>query len=156
MPLDDELTAYLEWLSREHPGEVDFVVLYGSRARGTHRPHSDYDLLVGLSAESSLTFNERFYEFNPSVALMVEAKPFTPSELGKMWFKYKRMMLDPLYEGIVLLDNGAWKHYQEAFKSVMERGILEREGTAWIWHKEREPADSPLLAEDRRLQALPW
>jgi len=46
----------------------EMVVLYGSRARGDHRPDSDYDLLVVLSEKDRETV-ERLYEAVQEVEL---------------------------------------------------------------------------------------
>lgn len=153
---DPELDAYMDWLMREHGNEVDFVVLYGSRARGDCKAHSDYDLLIGLRGSSNTTYRERVIEFSRCDVHMMEAKPYTPEELAQEWFHYGRTLLDPLYEGVVVLDRGGWSAYQRRFAETMENGILEHDGPMWIWHREREPADSPRLAEDRRLQVLGW
>jgi predicted nucleotidyltransferase len=122
---------------------VDFVILYGSRARGTHKRHSDYDLLVGLRKPSPVRFIDRILDFMPTEFALAEPKVFTREELEDLWFHYARTLLDPLYEGIVLVDQGGWKEYQRRFAEVMDAGILRREGTAWVWISEREPMDSP-------------
>jgi hypothetical protein len=82
----------------------------------------------------------------------MECKPFTPEELERMWFHYSRTLLDALAEGVVLHDEGGWATMTARFGEAQSRGILERRGTAWEWHREREPADSPRLKEERRLR----
>jgi len=41
----DEVYAEIKWLASRYP-EIEKVVLYGSRARGDHKPYSDIDLCV--------------------------------------------------------------------------------------------------------------
>lgn len=144
--VDEPLTAYLEWLLQTHGERIDFVVLYGSRARGSRKRCSDYDLLIGLNGPSARRFIDRVLDFMPAEHLLMEPKPFTPDELEDLWFHYGRTLLDPLYEGVVLVDRGGWSEYRRRFDEVVKRGILERQNGAWVWHKDREPSDSPRLA----------
>jgi len=148
-PLDAELQGYLDWLVSSHGREVRFVVLYGSRARNEARRGSDYDLLIGLRDESDERFLDRLLTFSNGDFPRVEAKAFTPSEIEGLWLHYGRTLIDALYEGIPLVDRGGWAELRQRFSGVMDQGILERRGRAWVWHRELEPVDSP-----RRLAPL--
>ncbi len=56
---DRALRLFLEHIERmANPPEQ--IVLYGSRARGDHRPDSDYDLLVMLSKRSPEVVDELY------------------------------------------------------------------------------------------------
>jgi len=147
--LDAELCGYLEWLNQHHGENVAFVVLYGSRARGDAKRHSDYDLLIGLRSESSTSFLDRLFEFSQFEYPRVEAKPFTPSEIEDLWMHYARTLLDAMYEGVVLLDSENWSVLRKRYDDAVQNGILERRGTMWVWHRELEPVGSRRLAMDR-------
>lgn len=47
------ITSLIDRLHRELPHSVTRVILYGSRARNSHEPLSDYDLLVVLHRKDS-------------------------------------------------------------------------------------------------------
>jgi len=64
---DRALQMFVERVQRLSPAP-QMVVLYGSRARGDHRPDSDYDLLVVLPAKSKETV-DRLYEAVQEVEL---------------------------------------------------------------------------------------
>jgi len=53
----DEVFAEIKWLASRYP-EIEKIVLYGSRARGDHKPHSDIDLCVFAPAEFKKDFRE--------------------------------------------------------------------------------------------------
>lgn len=44
------LNAYKNYLLRELPGQIERIILYGSKARGDGKPDSDLDLLIELKA----------------------------------------------------------------------------------------------------------
>lgn len=132
------IDRYLRWLGNR-PEPVDFVILYGSRARGDAKRHSDYDLLIGLGEESPKRYIDRLEEFVADGCGEVEAKPLTPSEVDNLWWHLGRTLLDPLYEGIVLRDQGPWGHWRTRFKKLMDSGILERDRGMWIWHRKLDP-----------------
>jgi predicted nucleotidyltransferase len=53
---------FVDYLTRTHPGEVDKVVLYGSRARGDNRQDSDVDILVLVKDKKRIN-RDRIYDF---------------------------------------------------------------------------------------------
>lgn len=137
---DPVLGGWLDWLVGTYGEGVAFAVLYGSRARGTARRHSDYDVLVGLSHESPARYLDRLEEFNHWDEFpQMEAKALTPSEIDSLWWHLGRTLLDPLYEGIVLLDRGPWAEMRERYERILATGALCRSGTAWEWHRELDP-----------------
>jgi len=56
---DRALRLFIEKV-RRLPRPPEMIVLYGSRARGDHRPDSDYDLLVVLTEKDWQTVDELY------------------------------------------------------------------------------------------------
>lgn len=56
---DRVLRLFIEKV-RRLPKPPEMIVLYGSRARGDHRPDSDYDLLVVLSEKDAETIDQLY------------------------------------------------------------------------------------------------
>lgn len=56
------LNLFLDHLNYVCPGEVDKVILYGSRARGDNRLDSDMDILV-LVKEKKRIDRDKIYDF---------------------------------------------------------------------------------------------
>ncbi|MCL6475175.1 MAG: nucleotidyltransferase domain-containing protein [Firmicutes bacterium] len=56
---DRALRLFIEKV-RRLPRPPEMIVLYGSRARGDHRPDSDYDLLVVLTEKDGQTIDELY------------------------------------------------------------------------------------------------
>lgn len=63
----DVTIAILQSIFRKHP-EINQVKLYGSRAKGTHKPNSDYDLAVFMKENISINdANKVIYEIKDDV-----------------------------------------------------------------------------------------
>ncbi|MGI6492664.1 MAG: nucleotidyltransferase domain-containing protein [Pelotomaculum sp.] len=56
------LNMFIEHLNRVYPGEVEKVILYGSRARGDNRPDSDMDILILVRDKKRIT-RDNIYDF---------------------------------------------------------------------------------------------
>lgn len=61
--------AFVERVLKEKSGELEFMVLFGSMARGNWSYASDYDVLIGLSIEDGRRFIDRIYEYGPLAEL---------------------------------------------------------------------------------------
>ena len=57
-----KLERFLEELLERRGEEVEFVVLFGSMARGDWSAGSDYDLLIGLRGDDGRRFIDRLGE----------------------------------------------------------------------------------------------
>ncbi len=56
------LNQFVSYLNRIHPGEIQAVILYGSRARGDARPDSDIDILLLVNDRRKIDRN-KIYDF---------------------------------------------------------------------------------------------
>lgn len=68
MKNDPILTRFLEQ-SRRLSAKINTVYLFGSRARGTERPDSDYDLLLVVANNFSLPEKDALYDIVMDVLL---------------------------------------------------------------------------------------
>lgn len=56
------LGLFVKHLNRVYPGEVEKVILYGSRARGDNRPDSDMDILILVKNKKRIN-RDKIYDF---------------------------------------------------------------------------------------------
>lgn len=68
MTNDPILTRFLERI-RRLSAKIHTVYLFGSRARGTERPDSDYDVLLVVADNFSLAEKDRLYDVVMEVLL---------------------------------------------------------------------------------------
>lgn len=59
--LDPILTNFLKRI-KKFKQKIQAIYLFGSRARGTHRPDSDYDLLLVVTENFSYSDKDKLYD----------------------------------------------------------------------------------------------
>ncbi len=86
----------------------DRIILFGSRARGTHRADSDYDLLViEESDEPRYRRSAKFYTKLADIPVEVEVVVYTPEEVFE-WSEVPRAFVTTaLREGKVIYERAA-------------------------------------------------
>jgi predicted nucleotidyltransferase len=152
-PQDPLLQELLTVLGERHGGHT--VILYGSRARGTHRPDSDYDLLLVREGEGPV---EQF--ISTWRGLQVDA------------FVYPESALDPerdvglirIRKGVTLRDDkGFGARLIQRVREVFERGprplSAETAASKRAWVEKMLQRISrrdraPVLADYRRVSLL--
>lgn len=64
---------------------IEFVVLFGSRAKGNWTGGSDYDILIGLRYDDGMCFLDRLPEFSLLAEGPIEVFPYCYSEWRAMF-----------------------------------------------------------------------
>lgn len=129
----------METLFERRGGNVEFVVLFGSMARGDWPRNSGYDVLVGLRADTQPRFIDRLGTFlDLSEDGQVEALPYTLPEVARMFARFNRVILAALRDGLVLFDLGTWRSLQDRFQHLLDEGLLIQEHRGWRWTEEAE------------------
>ena len=139
-PWDSEagqLDRYLEHLTGRHGADVEFVVLYGSRARGDHMPGSDFDLMIGVRRAAEGSFIDRLRAFVDLDCPLVEPLVYTLEEVQQMFRSGHMTLLESLKDGKPLLDRGCWGALLERFRQI-ERGgwVWKTSDETWHWLEE--------------------
>ena len=81
------------------------IILFGSRARGTERPESDYDLLViQPSREPRYRRASRFYTALADLPVETEVLVYTPSEVREWSMVPEAFVTTAVREGRVLYE----------------------------------------------------
>jgi predicted nucleotidyltransferase len=127
----DALSRYVDQLLAQRGDEIDFVVLFGSRARGDWSAHSDYDVLVGLGVDDGQRLIDRMPAFSPREPFNVEIFPYSRSEWRRMFEEDHALLLEALRDGVVLWDRGAFAAMREQFRRWERTGRLEPWRNGW-------------------------
>ncbi len=104
--------------------DLEFVVLFGSRARGDWDPSSDYDLLVGLRGEDGRRWVDRVAELSRGLRGNIDLFPYSRPEWRRLFRERQLLMLDALEHGRVLFDRGAFARMRRTFKKWREQGLV--------------------------------
>lgn len=130
-PDEERLKRFLERLLRERGEEVEFVVLFGSMARGDWGWGSDYDLFIGLRGEDGRRMLDRLAEFTTLVEGNIEVFPYSRAEWERMVESFHPLLLEVLADGIVLWDRGAFHDLRTVFQQWRAEGMVERWRQGW-------------------------
>lgn len=96
-----------EFLKRIAPvrSQIERIVLFGSRARGTHRPDSDYDLLLVVSRKDDALLDV-LYEAVMDILLghgrLVSLKVFPEREFSRLQALHTPFMEHVNREGVLV------------------------------------------------------
>ena len=115
----DRLKVAVEKL-REHY-DVHAVILFGSRARGDHKPWSDYDLLIANFTERYLDRIGRLLEIL-DLGINIELHPYTLNEALEMLKRGSPTILDALSEGIILFESKKFEVVKKAYVELLKKG----------------------------------
>ena len=127
----EKLEIFLTKMVAEKGEEIEFVVLFGSMAKGNWSLDSDFDLLVGLNKEDGKRLTDRIYEYSHFSAGRVETIIYSRSEIRRMFKGLNPMLLEPLEYGIPLLDRGEWARLKKEFSRLREMGIISPIPMGW-------------------------
>lgn len=122
LPEVEKLERFLLRLLEKRGAEIEFVILFGSMAKGNWSASSDYDLLIGLRGEDGQRLIERLGEFLSYAEGDLQPFPYSRSEWERMFREYHPLLLEALEHGVVLHDLGAFARMKETFREWRESG----------------------------------
>lgn len=126
----EKLERFLADLLERRCEEIEFVVLFGSMARGDWSAGSDYDLLIGLSYDDGKRFIDRLGEFTPKEG-SIEIFPYSLSEWRRMFAEHHPLLLEALAHGIVLWDKGTFSEMRKTFQEWLKSGKVTPWRNGW-------------------------
>jgi predicted nucleotidyltransferase len=130
-PNVDQLEQFLDRLLEQRGDDLEFVVLFGSMARGNWSRDSDYDVLLGLRGEDGQRFTDRLGEFQALVDGNIDVLPYSRSEWQRMVEERRILFLDALSHGIPLWDRGSFAELQRRFQQWRAAGQVSPDGSGW-------------------------
>jgi predicted nucleotidyltransferase len=130
-PEVEKLEEFLRRLLERQGEEPEFVVLFGSMARGHWSLGSDYDILIGVRDDDGKRLIDRMAEFSPLVEGNIEVFPYSRSEWRRMFEGFHSLLLEALEHGVVLWDRGAFAEMRGVFRGWRESGLVAPWGVGW-------------------------
>lgn len=130
-PNHPPLSGYIEWLWASRGPDIEFIVLFGSRARGDAVEGSDYDILVGLRTQDGLRLTDRIGLLQDELTGKVQVLPYPVAEVRRMLDDRNGLVLNALADGIPLYDHGAWGSLVADFRACQDRGMIRRFPGGW-------------------------
>jgi len=121
----------------EKGDEIEFIVLYGSMAKGNWSQESDYDVLIGLRIDDNKRFIDRLYDYSLMSRGPIEVFVYSKSDIKLMFETFHLTLLEALNDGIVIYDRGGWANMQEQFALMLEQRVIESVEYGWRIFEER-------------------
>jgi len=129
-PEVEQVERLVERLLRRD-AKLEFIVLFGSMARGDWSWGSDYDLLVGLGGDDGKRWIDRLEEFSREIAGNIEVFPYSRSEWQRMFEEFHPLLLEALEHGIVLWDRGGFAEMRKVFRRWRASGKVVPWRSGW-------------------------
>lgn len=123
-PEVEKLERFLERLLEKRGKELEFVVLFGSMARGDWARGSDYDVFIALEDDDGKRLIDRMAEFDNLVEANTEVLPYSRSEWQRMFDGFHPLLLEVLENGIVLWDRGGFAEMRDVFSRWRDSGLV--------------------------------
>lgn len=136
----ERLRRYVETALEKRGEEIEFIVLFGSMARGNWSRGSDYDLLIGLRIDDGKRFLDRIYDYQQIAPGPIEPFVYARSEWEQMWRDLHLTLLEAADHGIALFDRGDWSRLRGEFEQLLAVGAVERRPGGWRRCPERPAA----------------
>jgi len=131
LEFEDPLQKFFQRVMEERGDEIEFIVLFGSRAKDEWSKGSDYDVLIGLRTDDGKCLIDRIYEFSLLSSGEVEPFPYSRSEWKRMFDGLHVLLLEALEDGIILFDRGAFAEMKEVFLKWRGAGVVIPTGSGW-------------------------
>ena len=125
-PHVEKLWEFVDQALKQKGDEIEFIVLYGSMAKGNWSPGSDYDILIGLCIDDGKRFIDRLYDYSLLTSAPIDIFVYSQSELDLMCKNFHLTLLESLNHGIVLFDRGRWEEMRKQFKEWKTSGVIEQ------------------------------
>ncbi len=115
--------------------KVRSIILFGSYVRGDFTENSDIDIcLIGENLPSNELERRSMRRFYSIPKLSVIA--YMPDEFLAMLKNLNPIVMDIVYEGLPLFDDGFFHDAQRLFRDLQKRYEIKRDGRAWKWKQE--------------------
>lgn len=121
----------LTQLMDKFQSELCSVILFGSYAKGTAQTYSDIDILIILNRKFASWMERRDLEIELRKRLYRTVGQVSPKvgsilELEAALENHNPLILNILYSGITLYDDGAFAKLKEHFKQIVPGRITKR------------------------------
>jgi len=111
---------------------IKSLILFGSRAKGTHLRDSDVDILIILERSNNDFLSRvsklmKYWDWRYDVDIF----PYTIDEVKKLMNKGSITIYDALEHGIIIFDDGTFSKLRERFNKALSEGIISKDRRGW-------------------------
>jgi hypothetical protein len=116
----EQFRSYVEEILRRRGEEIEFVVLFGSMAKGNWSCGSDRK-----------RFMDRIFEYQQIAPTLIEPFVYSRREWTPMLRDLHLTFLEAADHSIPLFDRGGWAGIRQEFVRILAAGVVERRPGGW-------------------------
>ncbi|MHA1253371.1 MAG: nucleotidyltransferase domain-containing protein [Candidatus Helarchaeota archaeon] len=110
--------------------DIEFVILFGSLAKGNWNHRSDIDLLI-VSDSIKGNFFQRLYEIQKISPGGIDFFIYKLNEFDKLFQEFCLIALESLGTGILIYDKGIGKNYMDKIRKLINSGKILKIKQGW-------------------------
>jgi predicted nucleotidyltransferase len=132
--LEKKFIPYIKQKIQKHGGILEFVCLYGSRAKGNFAWNSDIDLFICSNVFKNIKFLDRIdlIKSYPLIGEM-EILCYTKQEVQSGLEDFNLTILEICEDGLVLFENSNFfKRIRGKFTYMKNQGLIEKGENSWV------------------------
>jgi predicted nucleotidyltransferase len=109
---------------------ADFIILFGSSAKGDFNYRSDLDLLI-ISNSLGNDYFERLYKMQTITPGGIDFFLYTSKEFENMIQNFQLMALEALSSGIIIYDKGDGEKYKNYVENLIRGNKIQKLERGW-------------------------
>jgi hypothetical protein len=121
----EKFAAFLDALLAQRSAELEFIVLFGSMARGDWSRGSDYDVLIGPLRRGRQTPARPAWQSLCRRVGSPSTCSLQPVRVAADVPTYHPLLLEALEHGVLLWDRGAFAEMRATFRQWRQRGQVQ-------------------------------
>ncbi|TXT59735.1 MAG: putative Nucleotidyltransferase [Promethearchaeota archaeon] len=124
----DKLIEFLKKFYSKY--QAEFIILFGSSAKGYFNYRSDIDLLI-VSDSIEGDYFEKLRKMYDISSDGIDFFVYNIDKFDEMVKEFHPITLEALYNGILLYDKGMGKKYKKRVKKLLENDTIRRSKNSW-------------------------
>lgn len=109
---------------------AEFIILFGSSAKGKFNYRSDLDLLIVTNSLKEDYF-DRLYQIQLITSGGIDFFLYTPTEFEIMITNYHLIAIESISTGIIIYDKGKGKKYKKYINNLLEKNKIQKLKQGW-------------------------
>jgi len=109
---------------------AEFIILFGSSAKGKFNYRSDLDLLIVTNSLKEDYF-DRLYQIQLITSGGIDFFLYTPIEFEIMISNLRLIAIEAISTGIIIYDKGKGKKYKKYFNNLLEKNKIQKLERGW-------------------------
>jgi len=109
---------------------AEFIILFGSSAKGKFNYRSDLDLLIVTNSLKEDYF-DRLYQIQLITSGGIDFFLYTPIEFEIMISNLRLIAIEAISTGIIIYDKGKGKKYKKYINNLLEKNKIQKLEQGW-------------------------